>query len=110
MGLDSEASEEVGAFFETAIDSKVGNLREEMSAFLARQPNATAAELMAFVDDAGQSMHDYSGLYVSEDFTFCRRVREAGMKVWLCPWMELSHTGTLRFSSRIADLAAIGAL
>lgn len=46
--------------------------------------------------------------YLSEDYLFCRDVRAAGMKVWMCPWMELTHTGTYQFGGSMRDLAAIG--
>jgi len=44
--------------------------------------------------------------YLGEDYTFCHRVRDAGMKVWICPWMRLSHVGTYVFGGGMADLAA----
>lgn len=36
----------------------------------------------------------FEGTYESEDYSFCRLVREAGLSVWLCPWMKLNHQGT----------------
>jgi len=38
-----------------------------------------------------------TNIYLSEDFTFCRRWREIGGKIWLDPQSRLSHTGTFRF-------------
>lgn len=108
LGLDLNASTEIGAFFETEIDSKATHLHDEIAAYLDRYPEATTAELRAFLDDESQAMRDYSRQYVSEDYSFCHRVREAGMKIWLCPWMELTHTGGHKFTSRLVDLAAIG--
>jgi GT2 family glycosyltransferase len=35
-----------------------------------------------------------NGQYVSEDYLFCERVREAGMKIYLAPWVQLRHIGT----------------
>lgn len=110
IGMGANASPEIGAFFETEIDSKHANLADEIRAFLARRPEATPADVLAFIDDDDAAARSYSGRHVSEDYAFCRRVREAGMKVWACPWMELTHTGTHRFAGRLADLAAIGAL
>ena len=37
-------------------------------------------------------------IYLSEDFTFCRRWRDIGGKIWLDPKSRLSHTGTYRFA------------
>ena len=47
--------------------------------------------------------------YLSEDYMFCQWAREIGLKVWMCPWMQLGHTGTYTFAGSLADLAAIGA-
>lgn len=32
-------------------------------------------------------------IMLSEDYSFCREVREAGMKVWAAPWVKLGHKG-----------------
>lgn len=47
--------------------------------------------------------------YLSEDYMFCQWTRKAGMKVWLCPWMQLQHMGTYTFGGSLVDLAQIGA-
>jgi hypothetical protein len=47
--------------------------------------------------------------YLSEDYWFCKKVRDQGMQVWLCPWIELTHTGTYTFGGSLAALAAVGA-
>jgi len=47
--------------------------------------------------------------YLSEDYMFCQYVRNMGMKVWLCPWMRLSHMGSYNFGGSLIDLAQIGA-
>jgi len=47
--------------------------------------------------------------YLSEDYMFCQWSREIGLKVWMCPWMRLSHTGTYTFGGSLVDLAQIGA-
>jgi hypothetical protein len=38
-----------------------------------------------------------TNIYLSEDFTFCRRWRQMGGKIWLDPKSRLSHHGTFRF-------------
>jgi hypothetical protein len=40
---------------------------------------------------------------------FCQWAREAGLKVWMCPWMQMTHMGSYMFSGSLADLAQIGA-
>lgn len=97
----------IHAFFETEIDTKHGHVAEEIRAFLGSRPNATGADVLAFLN-GDASMHAYGGKHVSEDYAFCQRVRAAGMKVWLCPWMQLTHSGSFTFASRLTDLSAIG--
>lgn len=45
--------------------------------------------------------------YLSEDYYFCQQSRKAGMKVWLCPWMKLTHTGTYVFGGSLQALASV---
>lgn len=47
--------------------------------------------------------------YLSEDYNFCYKAIEAGMKVWFCPWMVMQHVGTYIFGGSLMDLASIGA-
>ena len=47
--------------------------------------------------------------YLSEDYYWCQKVREAGGKVWLCPWMQLKHVGSYIFGGSLSALAEIGA-
>jgi hypothetical protein len=47
--------------------------------------------------------------YLSEDYAFCYDVQKIGMKVWLCPWIQLQHVGSYTFGGSLADLASIGA-
>lgn len=46
--------------------------------------------------------------YLSEDYAFCDRVRQAGMNVWICPWIKLDHLGTYTFTGSIGDFAVAG--
>lgn len=48
-----------------------------------------------------------SNRYLSEDYFFCHLVRNGGMKVWMCPFMRLSHTGTYTFGGTLGHLASI---
>jgi hypothetical protein len=47
--------------------------------------------------------------YLSEDYWFCQRTKDIGIKTWLCPWMQLKHIGSYIFGGSLADLASIGA-
>lgn len=46
--------------------------------------------------------------YLSEDYFFCQKVREAGMKVWMCPWMQINHIGTYVFKGNMAAIGSLG--
>jgi hypothetical protein len=45
--------------------------------------------------------------YLSEDYWFCQKAQEAGVKTWLCPWMKTQHIGSYVFGGSLADLASI---
>jgi len=45
---------------------------------------------------------------LSEDYMFCQMVRQAGGKVWVCPWMTLNHIGSYSFKGNVSALAAAG--
>ena len=97
------------AFFDTAIDNKATNLAEELRLFLAARPDATGKDIAAFLDDPGASMKNYSNQFVSEDYMFCLRAQGAGMKIWLCPWMQLTHSGGYTFTTSLQHISALRA-
>lgn len=47
--------------------------------------------------------------YLSEDYFFCRNARKIGIKIHMCPWMELQHVGSYIFRGSMGAIAAIGA-
>lgn len=47
--------------------------------------------------------------YLSEDYWFCQKIQELGLRTWFCPWMKMHHVGTYVFGGSLADLASIGA-
>lgn len=49
-----------------------------------------------------------SDRYLSEDYWFCQKAREAGLKTWLCPWMKLHHAGSYVFKGDLRAIAAVG--
>ncbi len=53
---------------------------------------------------------DEHGRYLTQDYAFCRRVRAAGMQVWLCPWIELAHVGNMTFSGSITEIARLATI
>jgi hypothetical protein len=43
-----------------------------------------------------------TGVYLSEDFTFCHRFRKLGGKVWLDTESRLHHVGSMDFHGHVA--------
>ena len=61
--------------------------------------------LMAFQAEVDPA----SKRYLSEDYWFCQKAWDIGVKTWLCPWMKLQHMGSYMFGGSLIDLAQIGA-
>lgn len=104
-----DGSREIMAYFDTPIDHKRTNINAELKLFLEKNPKATADEIVSFVSDPNGGSREYSKRYLSEDYMFCQWVRNAGMHVWFCPWIQLQHVGMYVFGGSLADLASIGA-
>jgi hypothetical protein len=47
--------------------------------------------------------------YLSEDYMFCHNAWNAGMQVWMCPWISLKHIGMYVFGGSLPAIASIGA-
>lgn len=76
---------------------------------IKEQPEKAAeiiTEVQALVETESKKR---SKRYLSEDYNFSQMCQRIGLKIWLCPWMELQHVGTFVFGGRLQDLAAIGA-
>jgi hypothetical protein len=107
-----DGSREIHAFFDALIDNKHANIRNEIRAFLDKNPKAKSEDIIAFVDDQRTSAIEgktYSMRYLSEDYMFCQWARNIGLKVWLAPWIQLQHIGSYIFGRSLADLASVGA-
>lgn len=50
-----------------------------------------------------------SGGLLSDDYAFCRRVRDAGFRIWLAPWVRTTHSGPTVFHGSLADVAQLQA-
>lgn len=46
--------------------------------------------------------------YLSEDYFFCKKAREIGIKVWMCPWMKLMHVGSHIFQGSLGAIGSLG--
>lgn len=105
-----DGSREIHAFFDAVIDNKHAHIYKELQEFLTQHPKATHEEILEFVNNPKSSAFgsDYSNRYLSEDYMFCQWARKVGLKVWLCPWISLTHFGTYAFGGSLADLAQLG--
>lgn len=63
-------------------------------------------QIMAYFHDC---IDPVSRRWLSEDYFFCQEVRKLGMKVWICPWIQLQHCGSYVFGGSLQALASIGA-
>ncbi len=101
-----DGTREIMAFFDCVIDNKQAALPSKIRELAEKGKEPTKKELLALIDDTGQE--DFSKRYLSEDYMFCQWARKAGIKVWLCPWMKMIHTGTYNFGGSLVDIAQIG--
>jgi hypothetical protein len=45
--------------------------------------------------------------YLSEDYWFCQKARQAGISVWLAPWMNIKHHGSMIYGGSIPAMATV---
>jgi hypothetical protein len=64
-------------------------------------------EIMAYFDCI---IDPESKRYLSEDYFFCKMARQTGMRVWLCPWMQLQHTGAYVYKGSMGHIGSLGNL
>lgn len=46
--------------------------------------------------------------YLSEDYFFCKKSRQAEMKIFMCPWMQLNHVGSYIFKGNMGAIGSLG--
>ncbi|MDK2761722.1 MAG: hypothetical protein KYX64_10255 [Sphingopyxis sp.] len=44
---------------------------------------------------------------LADDYAFCHRVRDAGFRIWLAPWVRTTHSGPAIFQGSLADVAQL---
>lgn len=105
-----DGSREITMFFQAEIDRSTIKIermyREALEKIVQGQGDATtAAETIAKVDEI---LKTCSKRYLSEDYWFCQMARAIGKKIWLCPWIQTTHTGTIVFGGSVAAMGALG--
>jgi hypothetical protein len=99
-----DGSREIMSYFDCIVDRgyNYGDLQKAINEEC--DPAAKVEKLKSLIGKEKTS----SKRYLSEDYLFCQMARAAGLKVWLCGWMKLSHSGTFVWNSALVDLAALG--
>lgn len=106
-----DGSRLITQFFQAEIDQL--DLTAEYEALVSRLTDmsmdapAIRAEIAEFQKNVEERQKSYSLRYLSEDYWFCKKVWELGLKVWFCPWMKMQHVGTYVFGGSLSDLAQI---
>lgn len=62
-------------------------------------------EITAFFDCV---IDPESKRYLSEDYMFSQYARKIGKTIWMCPWMQLQHVGTMSFKGNLGAIATLG--
>ena len=101
-----DGTREIMAYFDCVIDRGYGY--EHVMGLLNRVAAGETINQQE-VKDLLELEQNASKRYLSEDYMFCHNCDKADLKVWLCPWMKLSHVGSYVFGGSLADLASIGA-
>ncbi len=52
-------------------------------------------------DFFGAGVDSLTGYYEPEDYMFCKKYREMGGEIWLCPWVTLEHVGEVTFKGNM---------
>jgi len=105
-----DGSRKIGQYFQSEIDRyNPTKTYESMIKRIKEGGTVSQEEAQKALTETEKKVAESSDRYLSEDYLFCQNVRKAGMKVWLCPWMHLQHSGTYVFAGKLPALAAIGA-
>ena len=112
-----DGSREIMAYFDALIDDKSMHIASSLEEYFEANPKATNEDVIEFVKDKRTKVAkdkegnplEFSNRYLSEDYMFCQWARNIGLRIWLCPWMQLQHVGTMIFGGSLSDLAQIGA-
>ena len=105
-----DGSRKIGMYFQAEVDRHNPIKKyEELLKRIASGESVSSKEVSDALAEAQSKINSSTDRYLSEDYLFCQNVRKAGMKVWLCPWMHLQHSGSYVFGGKLPALASIGA-
>ena len=109
-----DGTREIMQYFQAEVDqldfkSYYEQEMKRVSDMKLNDPEAIQAEIEKVLAAAQELNGKKSKRYLSEDYWFCQKMWDIGVKTWLCPWMKLQHMGSYVFAGSLIDLAQIGA-
>lgn len=109
-----DGTREILQFFQAEVDQlDFGRYYEgemkRLASLKLNDPDAIDKEIKKIFETAQELNSKRSKRYLSEDYWFCQKAQNIGLRTWFCPWMKLQHVGTYIFGGSLADLAQIGA-
>jgi len=105
-----DGSREIMCYFDALIDNKYTHVRKVLKDIVSNhsQDGKVDVKILKELIDAEHDKKKYTNRYLSEDYMFCQFARDAGLHIWMCPWMKLTHTGTYIFGGSLMHLAQAG--
>ncbi len=72
-------------------------------------------EKLGVPTDPSSAMHSFfnpkidpeTKYYIGEDYMFCKDVKKMGGKIWILPWIELTHAGSYHYTSSLSKAASL---
>ena len=107
-----DGSREVTMFFQAEIDRPF--LEKKYRNFLEHTLSDSfdgvdlKIKIQKLLQEADKELAECSKRYLSEDYWFCQKARAIGKHVWLCPWMQTTHTGTHIYGGSVGAMGALG--
>jgi hypothetical protein len=108
-----DGSREITMYFQAEVDqidfkTYYESQMKRISDLKIQDPVRLQQEIDKVLQTAQELNAHKSKRYLSEDYWFCQKIQELGMKTWFCPWMVMQHVGTYIFGGSLADLASVG--
>jgi hypothetical protein len=109
---------EVGTGFMMFTKDTLNTYRKNYPQYMYRPDHNHSAdfngskEIMSYfhVDfDRPETTGGQTNRLLSEDYFFCQMARKAGLHIFACPWMQLSHVGSYNYRGSVQSLAAMEA-
>ena len=105
-----DGSREIMMYFQAEIDAYNPTVEyREVLERISKNYKVPTGEVKELLKKVDAKATESSKRYLSEDYLFCKNVRDIGLHVWICPWMKLKHAGSYVFGGSLAALASVGA-